>query len=120
MVTIIGLFHPYFNIVMFHPYHWWRLGPTLDRIPSKILHPRNLTDNKNSHILSQRPALPFRPHHFGARARRSFFGGNIFPSPTMGFQERFDEICEKYELRDGDAAGEVGVCGWGSSDFVVP
>ena len=24
------------------------------------------------------------------------------------FQERFDEICEKYELRDGDAAGEVG------------
>lgn len=30
----------------------------------------------------------------------------------MGIQERFDEICEKYELRDGDAAGEA----WGFVD----
>ena len=25
------------------------------------------------------------------------------------WQERFDEICDKYDLRDGDAAGEAGV-----------
>ena len=24
------------------------------------------------------------------------------------WQERFDDICEKYDLRDGDAAGEAG------------
>ena len=48
------------------------------------------------------------------QSSRSFFRGGEFFSipqrwPRVGIQERFDEICEKYELRDGDAAGEA----WG-------
>ena len=57
----------------------------------------------------------FRPNHFGGPGPSLVFQGekcSIPNFPRVGIQERFDEICEKYELRDGDAAGEVGDLGF--------
>ena len=117
---------------MFHPYHWWRLGPTLDPFP------KNFGEFYTPEIQHRYQKWPYSkpqstssfqaPIILGPSSHPSFVfsaGEKNVPSPTMGIQERFDEICEKYELRDGDAAGEAwgfGVLWMGvgaAVDFVV-